>query len=95
MQARKAVAVPSAWPSRASSRNRWPKAIEVYWLPRSLLIRRRGPFASRDAARLAVFHYLEAFYNPLRRHSTLGYLSPDEYETMYRTNHPERETSAA
>jgi putative transposase len=27
-----------------------------------------------------MFHYLEAFYNPHRRHSTLGYLSPIDYE---------------
>ena len=71
-------------------------AAESFWSTiKCELIRLRGPFPSRDAARLAVFHYIEAFYNPLRRHSTLGYLSPDEYETMYRTNHPERETSAA
>ena len=28
----------------------------------------------------AVFEYIEAFYNRYRRHSTLGYLSPEEYE---------------
>lgn len=28
-----------------------------------------------------VFEYIEAFYNPTRRHSTLGYLSPAEFET--------------
>jgi putative transposase len=28
----------------------------------------------------AVFEYVEAFYNRQRRHSTLGYLSPEEYE---------------
>ena len=27
-----------------------------------------------------VFEYIEAFYNPIRRHSTLGYLSPVDYE---------------
>jgi putative transposase len=27
-----------------------------------------------------VFDYIEQFYNPKRRHSTLGYLSPAEYE---------------
>jgi putative transposase len=69
---------------------------ESFWSTiKGELIHRRGPFASRDAARLAVFHYIEAFYNPLRRHSTLGYLSPNEYETVYWTNHPEQETSAA
>ena len=32
-------------------------------------------FATRDVARLRVFDYIEAFYNPLRMHTTLGDLS--------------------
>jgi putative transposase len=35
-----------------------------------------------DLAR-AMFGYIEAFYNPTRRHSTLGYLSPVDYETAH------------
>jgi putative transposase len=27
-----------------------------------------------------MFHWIEAFYNPTRRHSTLGYLSPVDFE---------------
>lgn len=37
-------------------------------------------FSSRDQARKAVFEYIEIFYNRQRRHSSIGYLSPDEYE---------------
>ena len=37
---------------------------------------------TRDQARLAVFRYIESFYNPLRRHSALGMRSPDEYEKL-------------
>jgi putative transposase len=37
-------------------------------------------FADLQAARLSVFKYIETFYNPVRVHQTLGYLSPDEYE---------------
>ena len=37
-------------------------------------------FVSREAARTAVFDYIEGFYNRVRRHSSLGYLSPSEYE---------------
>jgi transposase InsO family protein len=44
---------------------------------------RRHIFHTRDQARLAVFDYIEAFYNPIRAHSALGYLSPDEYEAEY------------
>jgi hypothetical protein len=31
---------------------------------------------SRRAAELIIFDYIETFYNPTRRHSSLGYLSP-------------------
>ena len=43
-----------------------------------LLDRRR--FRSQAEARMAVFDYLEGFYNPRRRHSALDYKSPIEYE---------------
>jgi putative transposase len=47
---------------------------------------KRKTFKTRDEARLAVFSYIEAFYNPQRRHSALGYLSPIEYEKMLKEN---------
>ena len=40
----------------------------------------RYEFATAADARTAIFEYLEGFYNRRRRHSTLGYLSPLEYE---------------
>lgn len=40
----------------------------------------RKNYPSRDEARADVFDYIERFYNPRRRHSTLGYLSPVDYE---------------
>jgi putative transposase len=40
----------------------------------------RTNYQARDEARAAVFDYIERFYNLRRRHSTLGYLSPVEYE---------------
>jgi putative transposase len=43
---------------------------------------KRKTWTSRDQARLAVFSYIETFYNPRRRHSALGYHSPIEYENM-------------
>lgn len=46
------------------------------------LVKRRT-FVTRDQARLALFRYIESFYNPLRRHSSLAMLSPDEYERRY------------
>jgi putative transposase len=40
-------------------------------------------FLSREAARLAVFDYIEAFYNRTRMHSALGYQSPAQYEEQF------------
>ena len=40
----------------------------------------RRTYRSRDDVRADVFSYIEQFYNPRRRHSTLGYVSPMEYE---------------
>ena len=40
----------------------------------------RRAYRTRDQARADVFDYVERFYNPKRRHSTLGYLSPTEFE---------------
>lgn len=44
----------------------------------------RHRFHSHSEARMAVFHFIEGFYNPSRRHSALGYLSPIEYESRSR-----------
>jgi putative transposase len=41
-------------------------------------------FRSRDEARRAIFGYIEGFYNRRRRHSSIGYLSPEEFERMQR-----------
>ena len=37
-------------------------------------------YKTRREARLAIFEYIEGFYNPERRHSSLDYRSPEEYE---------------
>ncbi len=43
----------------------------------------RHRFQTHTQARMAVFHFIEGFYNPSRRHSALGYLSPIEYERKH------------
>lgn len=40
----------------------------------------RVNYVSRSQAKASVFEYIETFYNPRRRHSALGYLSPVEHE---------------
>ncbi len=41
---------------------------------------RRKTYRTRKQARADVFDYIECFYNPKRRHSTIGYLSPVAFE---------------
>ena len=40
----------------------------------------RHTFKTRDSARFALFRYIEGFYNTYRRHSSIGDLSPAEFE---------------
>lgn len=43
----------------------------------------RTQFATREHARSAIFSWIEVWYNRKRRHSTLGYLSPEAFERKY------------
>lgn len=43
-------------------------------------------YTTRDDAKASIFEYIEVFYNRVRRHSTLEYLTPDEFE---RTKNPD------
>jgi transposase InsO family protein len=40
-------------------------------------------FDSRAEARALIFNYVMVFYNRQRRHSSLGYLSPEQFEERY------------
>jgi transposase InsO family protein len=40
-------------------------------------------FATRDDARRKIFHYIEVWYNRQRLHSSLGYMSPVEFEQQF------------
>jgi transposase InsO family protein len=44
-------------------------------------------FATRDQARAVRFEYLEVFYNRVRRHSSLGFLSPVDFERAHSQTH--------
>ena len=39
-----------------------------------------GSFETEEEAKNAIFEYIEIYYNRQRLHSSLGYLSPVEYE---------------
>jgi len=45
----------------------------------------RSDWANHAEARAAVFEYIEVFYNRVRRHSSLGNLSPEQFEERYRS----------
>ena len=57
--------------------------IESFWstMQRELLDRRT--WTSRTELASAMFEWIEGWYNPRRRHSTLGYLSPVGYEALH------------
>jgi len=64
--------------------NCWDNAVaESFFatLKTELVYRRR--FVARVEAREAIFDFIETFYNSHRRHSTLGYLSPMEFENKF------------
>ena len=43
-------------------------------------------YETRQQAKTSLFSYIEGFYNSKRRHSSLNYLSPDEFERLYFAN---------
>ena len=40
-------------------------------------------YQTRQQAKTSIFSYLEGFYNTKRRHSSLGYLSPNDFERVH------------
>jgi len=67
--------------SMSRSGNVWDNAAMESFFS-SLKTERTGSktYKTRDEARADVFDYIERFYNAKRRHSTIGYLSPMEFE---------------
>ena len=71
-------------PSMGSAGDAYDNAIaEAFFatLDSELLMRHR--FIDRGTARRALFDYIEGWYNPDRRHSAFGYLSPAEFERRW------------
>ena len=55
--------------------------IESFWSSLKYELAYRQRFTSRAVVRTAVFDYIEAFYNRARLHSSLGYISPVQFES--------------
>ncbi len=55
----------------------------------------RTHFPTPEAARSAVFRWIEVWYNGKRRHATLGYLSPEAFERQYQQKQQEQRPMAA
>lgn len=51
----------------------------------------RTAFTTRDQASKAIGQYIEGFYNPRRRHSSLGYVSPVTFEATFRAGQKEEQ----
>ena len=61
----------------------WDNAVaESFFATLKLELIHRQSFRTREEARLAIFEYIEVFYNLKRRHSYLGYMSPAEFERV-------------
>src|SRR4051794_24583272 len=67
--------------SMSRSGNVWDNAaMESFFSSLTTERTARKIYRTRDEAKADVFDYIECFYNPKRRHSTIGYLSPMEFE---------------
>jgi putative transposase len=67
--------------SMSRSGNVWDNAaMESFFSSMKTERIRRKTYRTRNHAKADVFDYIERFYNPTRRHSTLGYLSPMDFE---------------
>lgn len=62
-------------------------AMESFWSTLKTEIPSPAPFENIQTARIAIFDYIETFYNPQRLHSALDYQSPVDFESKYHYKH--------
>ena len=75
--------------SMSRSGNVWDNAaMESFFTSLKTERTARKIYRSRNEAKADVFDYIERFYNAIRRHSTIGYLSPVEFERKVRLAQP-------
>jgi putative transposase len=62
----------------------WDNAVaESFFATLKTELIHRRPWPTKHEARAAIYDYIAAFYNPHRRHSALGYVSPMDYERQH------------
>jgi len=61
-------------------------------LKKELIYRRK--FSTRDEATSSIWKYIMSFYNKVRSHSTIGYVSPNEFERRYQVRRTQGEPAA-
>ena len=54
--------------------------MESFWSTLKRELVHHEKYATREEARLSIFEYIEIFYNRVRKHSSLGYVSPEAFE---------------
>lgn len=68
--------------------NCWDNApVESFFASLKTELVHHEDYATRDEAKASIFEYIEAFYNRVRRHSSLGYVAPAEYERTHNPTH--------
>lgn len=71
-------------PSMSRTGNCWDNAVaESFWATVKRELVNTKQWATREELELALFDYIEVFYNRKRLHSTLDYLTPEEYDKAY------------
>lgn len=61
----------------------WPRAMESFWHSLKVEDMHGHNFATREDATRAIVIFIKAFYNCERRHSSIGYLSPRQFEKQF------------
>ena len=62
--------------------------MESFWGSMQVELLNRNPWRTNLELAIAIADYIENFYNPSRRHSSLGYLTPNEFERLHSTQPP-------
>jgi transposase InsO family protein len=78
---RKLLDTPKMMQSMSRADNPYDNAfMESYFSKFKAELLEGGAFQTIEDARTEIFEYIEMYYNPVRRHSSLGYISPNDFE---------------